>query len=235
MVVRQQSLVELAVMELQKLIYAGKYLPGQRLREEQLSERLGISRPPLREALRILTQRGIIEQLPRRGVRVVSLSKQEILEIYSLREALERFAVELAFPNPDPQGVTVMRQALVVMEQAAQMKDHGQIVQSNRDFHVALIKLASHKRLLQTYIGLMDQMQLCMSENLRTENTTAGDYIDGVQRHIALLEAIEEGDLNHVLSALASHGARGPNSKPSQTYYYSPGSDPMSFIEINKI
>lgn len=230
MVVRQKSLVELAVVELQQLIYSGKYLAGEHLLEEQLSEQLGISRSPLREALRILAQRGILEQLPRRGVRVISLSEQEILEIYSLREALERFAVELAFPNPDTQGISVMRQALVVMRRAAKMKDHGQIVQSNRDFHVALIKLASHKRLLQTYIGLMDQMQLCMSENLRTENTTAGDYAEGVYRHAVLLEAIEQGDLNHVLSALAGHGSRGPNAQPSQTYYYSPGSDPVFLL-----
>ncbi len=231
MVLRQKSLVELAVVELQQLIYSGKYLSGERLLEEQLSEQLGISRSPLREALRILAQRGIVEQLPRRGVRVVSLSEQEILEIYSLREALERFAVELAFPNPDPEGILVMKQALVAMNRAAKTKDHGQIVQSNRDFHIALIKLSSHKRLLQTYVGLMDQMQLCMSNNLRAENITAGDYKDGVYRHVVLLEAIEEGDLNNVLSALASHGARGINAKPSQTYYYSPGSNS---VLINK-
>ncbi len=208
MALEQRSLVDLAVTEIQRLIYIGNYKPGDKLVEEQLGDELGISRPPLREALRELAQRGIVEQLPRRGSRVVSLSSDEVAEIYSLRGVLERFAVTSSFPKPNPQSLEKMRDALTDMTKAAIDNDHGGIVRSNRDFHVALVSMADHSLLLKTYVGLMDKMQLCMSDNLRQETTASGDYEIGVNRHKALLDAIEGGDLIEILEALDGHGER---------------------------
>jgi DNA-binding GntR family transcriptional regulator len=88
------SLVELAVRRLRAEIVSGAFAPGERLVEEQLTRRLGISRAPLREALRLLGQQGLVEHLPRRGVRVVALSARDIDELFSLRDVLERFALE---------------------------------------------------------------------------------------------------------------------------------------------
>ena len=208
MPIEQRSLVDLAVTEIQRLIHTGMYKPGDKLREEQLSEELGISRPPLREALRELAQRGIVEQSPRRGTRVVSLSAREVMEIYTLRAALENFAAVSAFPHPNPEGIEKMREALRDMSKAAANSDHAEIVRSNRDFHVALVSTADHSLLLRTYIGLMDTMQLCMSDNLRVETTRVGDYENGVKRHEMLLENIEKGDLSQILAALQDHGER---------------------------
>ena len=208
MAIEQRSLVDLAVTEIQRLIYIGTYKPGDKLVEEQLGDELGISRPPLREALRELAQRGIVEQLPRRGSRVVSLSAQEVAEIYSLRGVLERFAVTSSLPSPNRQSIESMWNALADMTKAAANNDHGGIVRSNRDFHVALVSMADHSLLLKTYVGLMDKMQLCMSDNLRLETTASGDYEVGVRRHQSLLDAIEGGDLDQILAALDSHGER---------------------------
>lgn len=206
--IEQRSLVDLAVAEIQRLIHTGVYKPGDKLREEQLSIELGVSRPPLREALRELAQRGIVEQSPRRGTRVVSLSAKEVEEIYSLREALENFAAISAFPNPNPKSIEKMREALIDMSEAAAKADHAQIVRSNRDFHVALVSMADHALVLRTYIGLMDKMQLCMSDNLRMETQVAGDYEGGVRRHKKLLYSIEKGDIALILEALKGHGER---------------------------
>ena len=74
------SLVELAVQRLRGEIVSGKFPPGGRLVEEQLTRRFGISRAPVREALRLLGQQGLVEHLPRRGVRVVQLSSRDIDE-----------------------------------------------------------------------------------------------------------------------------------------------------------
>ncbi len=206
--IEQRSLVDLAVAEIQRLIHTGVYKPGEKLRENELSAALGVSRPPLREALRELAQRGIVEQAPRKGSRVVSLSAKEVNEIYSLREALENFAAIKAFPRPNPESIEMMRKALGDMADAAKRSDHAEIVRSNRDFHVALISMANHALLVETYIGLMDKMQLCMSDNLRTETEVAGDYENGVKRHRVLLESIEKGDVALVLDALRDHGER---------------------------
>ena len=208
MAIEQQSLVDLAVTEIQRLIHTGVYKPGDKLREEQLSVELGISRPPLREALRELAQRGIVEQSPRRGTRVVSLSAREVMEIYTLRAALEHFAIMSAFPHPNSESIEKMRQAVEDMSKAAANSDHAEIVRSNRDFHVALVSMADHSLLLRTYIGLMDTMQLCMSDNLRMETTRAGDYESGVKRHLKLLRSIEKGDLDRILKAMQDHGER---------------------------
>ena len=89
-----ESLVELAVRRLRGEIVRGAFAPGERLVEEQLTRRFGISRAPLREALRLLGQQGLVEHLPRRGVRVVALSSRDIEELFSLRDVLERFALQ---------------------------------------------------------------------------------------------------------------------------------------------
>jgi len=96
------SLVELAVQRLRSEILSGALVPGERLIEEQLTRRFGTSRAPLREALQVLGQQGLVEHLPRRGVRVTELVPQDVDELFSLRDVLERFAVQIAPPVPDP-------------------------------------------------------------------------------------------------------------------------------------
>src|SRR5213592_3700218 len=94
------SLVELATARLRHEILSGTLEPGERLIEEQLTQRFGISRAPLREALRLLGQQGLVEHLPRRGVRVAELSARDIDELFTLRDALEQFAVQCAAARP---------------------------------------------------------------------------------------------------------------------------------------
>jgi DNA-binding GntR family transcriptional regulator len=88
------SLVELAVNRLSQEILSGRSDPGERLVEEQLTRRLGISRAPLREALRLLAQQGLVEHTPRRGARVATLSDADVRELYEVRDVLERHSVQ---------------------------------------------------------------------------------------------------------------------------------------------
>ena len=94
------SLVELSVRRLRQDILSGLLPPGERLIEEQLTHQFGISRAPLREALRELAQQGLVEHSPRRGVRVAELSGTDVDELFGLRSLLERYAMELALPLP---------------------------------------------------------------------------------------------------------------------------------------
>src|SRR3954467_9487190 len=87
------SLVERVVRRLRAEILSGALAPGERLIEEQLTRRFGTRRPPLRGALGLLGQQGLVEHRPRRGVRVVELSPRDIDELFSLRNALEQFAL----------------------------------------------------------------------------------------------------------------------------------------------
>lgn len=204
--IEQPSLVDLAAEKIRELLLAGTLTPGERVREEWLSSRLGISRPPLREAIRVLVHQGLLERMPRRGVRVVSLTAGDISDIYSLRSVLDRFALELGVPVADAAMLDPLRSAVTEMRAAAESGRHAPYVEANRQFHLALIRLGGNSRLTMTYELLMNQMQLLMSVNLSRES--AEDKEIGVRRHEELLTAIESGSLDLALAALEAHGER---------------------------
>jgi DNA-binding GntR family transcriptional regulator len=202
--IEQLSLVELAGTKIKELLFAGVVQPGDPVREEWLSSRLGISRPPVREAIQALVQQGLLERLPRRGVRAISLTEADIREIYSLRSVLDKFALELGIPVRDPALLEPLRKAVEKMRTSSRAGDHAANVDANRQFHLSLIALGGNKRLLNTYENLMNQMQLLMSVNLSRESLEHQEI--GAQRHEELLTAIESGDLAQALAALSAHG-----------------------------
>jgi DNA-binding GntR family transcriptional regulator len=202
------SLVELAVRRLRSEILSGALVPGERLVEEQLTRRFGTSRAPLREALRLLGQQGLVEHLPRRGVRVAELSTRDIDELFSLRDALERFAVQCALGDGAQLDAGELRAAVEQMEHAAVDGDAVQQAAAHRGFHLTLVGLAGHHQLLRTYEPVLTQLQLYMATNLRREAEAVSSPREGVQRHRRLCAAVESGVLDAVLAELTHHGAR---------------------------
>ncbi|WP_341720808.1 GntR family transcriptional regulator [Micromonospora sp. FIMYZ51] len=201
------SLVDLAVSRLTREILSGKSDPGERLVEEQLTRRLGISRAPLREALRLLAQQGLVEHIPRRGVRVATLSDRDVRELYELRDVLERFAVRTAVPVRRESDLVGLRAALDQMREATRAGDRLAVAESHRTFHVALVGLAGNRQLSAVYDSILMKLQLYMAINLRREAETA-QPLDGVYRHERLFEAVAGGDPEAVLAVLSGHGAR---------------------------
>lgn len=201
------SLVDLAVSRLSRDILSGKSDPGERLVEEQLTRRLGISRAPLREALRLLAQQGLVEHVPRRGVRVATLSDRDVQELYALRDVLERHAVEAALPVRRAGELAGLRDALEAMRGANAAGDRLRVAEAHRAFHVALVALAGNRQLSAVYDSILMKLQLYMAINLRREAEVAQPS-DGVHRHERLFEAVVAGDAEAVLVALAAHGAR---------------------------
>lgn len=206
--INSPSLVDMTAAALRKLILAGDYKPGERLIEQRLTERLGISRPPLREAMRILQQEGLVVTFPRRGAVVTPLSAEDVYEIYTLRFALDRLAVELGVPVRDPSLLEPLRSALVGMERAAHTVDRDQLLQENINFHSAMCALACHRRLTQAYSALTLQLRLCMAMNLRLREQVHGSLEENVARHRLLLELVEQGKREELLAAIAEHGDR---------------------------
>ena len=202
------SLVELAVQRLRGEIVSGKFPPGGRLVEEQLTRRFGISRAPVREALRLLGQQGLVEHLPRRGVRVVQLSSRDIDELFSLRDVLERFALECALGHggtPDPGALAMAAAAVEHMEQAA--GDAATQATAHRAFHLALVELAGHRHLLGVYEPVLLKLQLYMATNMYRESERR-PAAEGARRHRRLYEAVVGGHVPTVLDELARHGSR---------------------------
>lgn len=206
--IEQPSLVEMATAEIKKLIVAGGLAPGERIFEPRLAEQLGISRPPLREALRALAAQDILTQTPRRGYHVVELTAADVDEIYSFRSALERMALDLLVPRLPDLSLADLEGTVKAMWVAADAGDEAGVVIANRAFHEELVALAGHRRLLRSYRSLMDQMQLCMSRNLRAEAQSAGDLAVGCRRHDVLVEALRSGDRDRIDAAMKAHGER---------------------------
>lgn len=202
------SLVQLAAEAIRQQILAGELQPGARLIEERLTEQLGISRPPLREAMRLLQTEGLIDVQPRRGATVTKLSDQDLFEILTLRTALERLAVELGVPVTVPERLERCRDALADMEECARRGDRANLVKAGYAFHSAIVGLAGHRRLEQLYQSLQRQLLICMAMNLYAREHYYEDLAKHVRRHRDLLEVIEAGDPKAVLDELAKHGER---------------------------
>ena len=202
------SVVDLVAGELRALILRGELRPGERLIEERLTERFGISRPPLREALRLLEHEGLVQRQPRRGAIVTPLSAGDVREICSLRWALERLALELAVPIDDPRRLAPLREALAAMRVAATAADPEALLDANWRFHLELCSLPGHRRLLTAYASLMQQLRVCMAINLRFREALTGDPVDSVRRHERLLALIEAGDRAALDRELEAHGDR---------------------------
>ncbi len=203
------SLAELAVRRLRAEILSGTLAPGERLVEEHLTRRFGISRAPLREALRLLGEQGLVEHLPRRGVRVSALSARDVDELFSLRDVLERFAMGLALSGGGPPSSRIpeLTEALAQLEDATRRADPIGRAEAHRRFHLALVSLAGHQHLLRVYEPVVVKLQLCMATNLRRE-AEHGSPLDSLRRHRRLYDAVLAGDLDLVLDTLSGHGAR---------------------------
>ena len=113
------------VRRLRHEILSGMLPPGERLIEEHLTARFRISRAPVREAMRELAQQGLIEHLPRRGVRVAELSAADAGELFGLRDVLERYALETALTSRAPASLTGLTAAWQEMAEAAITADEG--------------------------------------------------------------------------------------------------------------
>ncbi|MDV2478477.1 MULTISPECIES: GntR family transcriptional regulator [Rhodococcus] len=202
----QESLVSMAADGIRKMVIGGELRQGDKLNEPPLAERLGISRPPLREALRTLEAEGILEQTPRRGYRVVVLTDTDIEEIYSLRRSLEDFALTLIERHRTPEMFDELDAVMRRMRSAASAGDRPAVVQANVDFHVGVVAASGHRRLVHVYRTLMVQMQLSMATNVLTEERSSGDLLKGCERHERLLSSLRYDDPNAVRKAFDEHG-----------------------------
>jgi DNA-binding GntR family transcriptional regulator len=203
------SLVELTLRRLRQEILSGALAPGERLVEEHLTQRFGTSRAPLREALRQLSQQGLIEHLPRRGVRVAELSATDADELFGLRNVLERHAVQVAFAKPGgpPLSLAGVTSAWQLMAEAARTADAFEENNAHQRFHVEVVALAGQRHLVMAFEPVILKLQLMMATNLRLE-AEQQEAIEGVDRHRRLLDALSTGSLPAVLDALDGHGAR---------------------------
>lgn len=204
------SLVEVATRRLRDEILSGQLQPGERLIEESIRQRFAISRAPLREALRLLAQQGLVEHLPRRGARVATWSDVDVEQLFEVRAVLERHAIVSAFPLAAAPGVDAfadVRRNLERMKDADAAGDELGKDDAHRDFHAAIVALAGNRQLDLALEPILLKLQRPMAINLRREAQLVGPE-EGLRRHEAMLAALESNDRQRVLDALTDHGAQ---------------------------
>ena len=197
------TLVEVAEHRLRDAILSGALQPGQKVVEEQLCADLGISRAPLREALRLLAQQGLVERFPRRGSRVAEWSPTDILQLFALRHVLECHAIETALPLADPDtSLQPVHDALEAMRTATDDLDRDD---AHRVFHAAVVGLARNRQLDIALEPILLKLQLPMAMNIRAEARHRRAH-NGIERHQAILTALATNEQSVVIAALNEHG-----------------------------
>lgn len=190
-----------AYATLRKRILGGELPVGAVLAEARIAEDLGLSRTPVRQALRLLLQEGLVEVGPRRQAMVRGLSGERREEILALREALERIAIERACQVMGLDDVDHLRLLLIRQERAANAQDQARFLDLDEEFHLA-IALGAHLPILHKFLSqLRGFVQLMRAGTIRYP----GHLAEVVAEHAAIVDALEEHDGERALAALSHH------------------------------
>ncbi|HEY1276207.1 MAG TPA: GntR family transcriptional regulator [Thermoleophilaceae bacterium] len=139
------------------LILRGDLKPGDRIRQEALATEYGVSRIPVREALRQLENEGLISLVPHSGARVARVDLHECVELYRLREVIEPLVIAASVPNLSDEDIADLRQRMQAIEDAASDVQHW--LAEDRQFHLATYRRAEMPRALRMVEGFWNQTQ----------------------------------------------------------------------------
>src|SRR5437867_2267931 len=186
---------------LREEILAERLQPGAELQEVALSEELGVSRGPIREAIGRLAAEGLVTVRPRRGAVVRSLSKDEFLELYQVREALEMMAVRLAVPKLESDDVAQLEELIETMGGHAERGEVAEFFAANVAFHGRLFAASGNTKLQELYAQLLGQMGRFRMRSL----TLRGNLQRSVAEHRAILRAAKRGDADRAAHLMSEH------------------------------
>ena len=153
---RKTTAQEQVLRELRTLIGSGQLAPGQQVIQDTLAAQLGVSRVPLREALKVLEGEGQVTHLPHRGYFVADLSVADLVEVYRIRDLLEREALTSAVPQLTDDDVTTIEVLAGRVAHAAARTDVAAVTAANRDFHFAMFDASGMPRLVRLIRTLWD-------------------------------------------------------------------------------
>lgn len=199
-----QPLREAVCETLRDAIRRGILEPGERLMEVQLADELGISRTPVREAIRKLEQEGYVIMMPRRGTYVSDVSVSDVKEIFEIRSALESLATGLAARRIEPEELETLQNLLIEIEGYIKKNDIDKIVETDIKFHGLLYQVSRNERLVAIISNLKEQLArfrtLSMSYPGRLQET--------LEEHSDMVEAIANGDVSAARDAAEHHMER---------------------------
>lgn len=201
-----ESLTALVHAELERMILSDELAPGTRLNELALAARLGVSRGPLREALRALERDGLVAAGPsHQGMTVRLLDAAEMAELFDARALLQGFTCGRLAERREAAAIADLRARVAAMAAAIGANDAGAYFSANLDFHEAMLDHAGHARTAALYRAMIKESRLVRRQVLlRVENMAESN-----SEHSALVEAIEDGDVARARSLGEAHVLAG--------------------------
>ncbi|MGC7871626.1 GntR family transcriptional regulator [Desulfosporosinus sp. SYSU MS00001] len=195
-----KPLREIVFESMREAILNGVLEPGERLMEIQLAEEMGVSRTPVREAIRKLELENFVVMIPRKGAYVAGVSLKDVADVFEIRSALEGLAAGLAAERVTDDELEQMEQALFYRANEGEM-DLEQIVKSDTDFHALVYKASRNERLIQILANLREQIQRFRSTSL----AVPGRNKDAIEEHRMIVEALRNHNSEEAQALAMAH------------------------------
>ena len=186
---------------LRQAILKGELEPGERLMEIQLAERLGVSRTPIREAIRKLELEGLVLMIPRKGAEVAEISEKSLREVLEVRRSLEELAIELACQRITPEELTALEEAENRFARAVEDGEVMAIAESDENYHELIYQATANDRLVQILNNLREQMYRYRLEYIKDEDRRQILVVE----HEHILRAVRRRDIADAKSAVREH------------------------------
>ncbi|MBO1755511.1 GntR family transcriptional regulator [Allobranchiibius sp. CTAmp26] len=200
---RHQSLQEQVLAELRRLIIGGYYSPGERLTEERLAEDFGVSRNPVREALRVAASEGFVRLVARHGAYVESPDASAIEDLFAVRERLEPLAARLAATRISAEDISELRAMVEEARRASAHEDYAHLAELNSAFHLRVIKISGNRWLVSMVSSLYWHVQWVYRQGAASRAPHSwsehAEFVDALESRDA--DRAEKAALVHVLAA----------------------------------
>ena len=186
---------------LRQAIVTGEFSPGERLMEIKLANKLGVSRTPVREAIRMLELEGLVVMIPRRGAEVARITEKDLRDALEVRTAIEELSVELACARIDEEGKERLKKACMEFKEAIDTKHVQNIVDGDVKFHDVIFDITQNDRLITIAHNLREQVY-----RYRVEYVKDFSYHDIlVKEHYDITNAILMNDVATAKEIMRKH------------------------------
>ena len=186
---------------LRQAILRGELKPGERLMEIQLANKLGVSRTPIREAIRKLELEGLVLMIPRRGAEVAEITEKSLRDVLEVRGALEELAVKLACQKITDAEILELRAAEKEFELALKSGDVTKYAEADVKFHDVIYHATNNQRLIQLLFNLREQMYRYRVEYLKRQDA----HGNLLAEHKQIIETIAARDMDAAVDAVCQH------------------------------
>ncbi len=204
-IVPTTSLVDAAYQQIRKRILDNVWPPGHRALEQEVGLALGMSRTPVREALMRLSSEGLVEVIPRHGMRVLPVSPTDMREIYEILTALECMAAELlARRKPNAVELKPLVEATKAMDSALKVGDLDAWAAADESFHAQLLELAGNRQLQATVLNYWGRVHRARLFTLRLRPKP----VNSTREHMDMLERLRAGDPEGAVRVTRTHRER---------------------------